>query len=144
MGLGDVCEAVGAVDRHDGVTGGDRVEQLLQHVVREVGGVAAIRGESYPAWDVLDRVKVADGRLVGEHPGEAHDAVDSCRSKGVGQGRCSDEFERSIDTVGEDPPGLGSDVAVVDEDVVDDPAQDVGSVRVAAHGQHRHAPLPRR
>ena len=84
---------------------------------------------------VLDRVEVARAPLVGEHPGEAHDPVDTGRSQRVWEGWGTDEFECRVDAFGDDRAGLVSDVAVVNEDVVDtDLAEGIGAVGVAGGG----------
>lgn len=56
VGLRDVVEPVGAMDRHDGVAGCDGVEEVPEDVGGEVGGVSAVGGEADSAWEVLDRV----------------------------------------------------------------------------------------
>ena len=43
------------MDRHDGVAGSDGVEEILEDVGGQVGGVSAVSGETDPAWEVLDR-----------------------------------------------------------------------------------------
>ena len=71
--------------------GGDGVEEVLEDLGGEVGGVSAVGGEADPAWELLDRVEVAHGPLVGKHPGEAHDPVDPGCSQRVRQGRRTDQ-----------------------------------------------------
>ncbi len=131
----DVVVAVGAMDRHDGVAGRDRVEEVLEDLDGEVSGVSAVGGKADPARQLLDRVEVVHGPLVGEHPGEANDPADPGRSQRVREGWGADQFECGIDAVGEDHASLVGEVAVVDEDVVDtDAAEGVGPVGVAGGG----------
>ena len=118
--VGDLVERVGAVDRHRQPSGGDVVEERLQDVGGQVGGVAAVGGEPDAASGGS-----RSGRSRGtvhwllSMPGEADDAVHARRAQRVGQRRRADELERDVDAVRDDLAHRVGDLAVVDERVVD-------------------------
>ena len=66
--FGDVVEAVGAMDRDDGVAGCDVVEEVPEDMGGEVGGVSAVGGEADAAWEVLDRSTGISEGINWEYP----------------------------------------------------------------------------
>ena len=137
MRIDDPIEAVDAVDRDDGVAGGDSVQEFLQNRRGQVVGLAVVGGQAYSSGQVLNRVEVADGPDVGQHPGEAHDAVLPSRLQCVRQRGRANKFERGVDPGREDVAYLAGNVAVVDQDVVRaDVGEGGGLVRVARRCEH--------
>src|SRR3984885_9820519 len=74
--LRDLVEPVHVADRDGGRAVGEGVQEVLQDPLREVGGVPFVRGQPHPCGQVVERVEVTHGPLVGQHPGEAHHPVD--------------------------------------------------------------------
>src|SRR6478735_5069825 len=85
VGLPDLIQLVYVRDRDDGVPSRDGVEKALEDLGWQVGGSAGVCGEADAAWDVVDRVEVANHPLVGQHSGEAHHAVYAGCREGVRQ-----------------------------------------------------------
>src|SRR5438270_6980822 len=56
--LHDLIEIEDAVDRYDGVTGGDGIQKFLQNRVGQVFSLAVIGGQADSSGQVLDRVEV--------------------------------------------------------------------------------------
>ena len=143
MSLDDLVEPVNMADGHDSAASGDVVEVPLQQVRREVGGVAAVGGQPHASRQVIEGGEVAHGPLVGQHAGEADDAVYPDRPQCVRKGGGAHELESRVGARREDLPYLARHVAVIDEYVVRPGAgQGAALGRGAGGGQDRHAPLP--
>jgi len=98
---------------NDGVAGGDQRRETPAVLARvdHWRRPGPVGGKTHATRDVVDRVEVTHRPLIGQHPGEAHDAVNSRRSQRVGQCGCTDELDRGVDSVGDDRAHLPGQIA---------------------------------
>src|SRR5919108_224647 len=96
VGGGDLIQGVGLGDRHSRLAGGDRVQELLQDGLRQVGRLAEIAAEAHAVGQEAARVEVRHDPLVGQVARGADDAVDARGLQAVAQRRGANEIERGV------------------------------------------------
>ena len=120
--------------------GTDRVEDLLESLPRQIGGVAEVARQAHASRQVLVRGEVPHRPLVGEAAAETGRAVHAHRPQSVRQGRRADEIKGGVDAVRVQLAHGVRDLAGIEEWVVDpvlfQPSEPVGP---PGGGQHRGA-----
>src|SRR5215471_9998536 len=100
VSLRDLLQAVvDAVHGEGQPTGGDRVQDLLEGLPGQVGGVAEVAGQAYALRQVLVRGEVPHRVLAGKAAAEAGGAVHAHRAQGVGQGGRADQIKGGVGAV---------------------------------------------
>src|SRR5262249_32765501 len=100
VGLWHLLQAVvDAVQREGQSAGRDRVEDLLEGLPGQVGGVAGVARQAHTFRQVLVGGEVPHRPLVGQAAAETGRAVYAHRAQGVGQGGRADQIEGGVDAV---------------------------------------------
>ena len=81
------------------------VGDFFQDGSRQIASPAAVSRQADTVRDKPNRIKLFDDPLVGQHPGETCRPTHARAPKRVLQGGCADQFQRTINAIGEELPG---------------------------------------